>query len=482
MKILHVGWGFQPFRGGGLIEYAEDLMEMQVNFGYEVSYFCTGRFCLAPADSFVKQWKSNRGYDIFELWNPPIISGLELGVDQPRSDISETITERHFLDVLEQVKPDVVHFQEFVGVPTSLIKKAKELGIKTVFTIEDYFTLCPTLKLVKADGEICRIKDEALGRQCATCCVNAPRNNIKYKLFKAYPFLFNKKTLSVYRKLRRIAGVPKPQIDPLDENIVLDNNKIDEFNQRRAANLEVIKEADLLIGMSHKVTSIFSYYSKFENITTLHLTLKHLEHFTPAKYNNRDRVSFGVINAMGSSLKGKKLLLDVFERIDKSPLKEKLIFYLLGDLDDKCKGLIRRFKFVNAVGRFKVEKLNQLLDTLNINVGIVPSMWEEAYGYVGVEFLAKGIPVIGNNIGGIPDYTKDQETGWLNKTCSASELFEIINHIVDNPVQIGRLNQNLLDNRVKYIKSLDTHFWEMDAIYRSLLESESLVSDTKGAI
>jgi hypothetical protein len=30
MKILHIGWGFRPWRGGGLIEYTEDLMETQV--------------------------------------------------------------------------------------------------------------------------------------------------------------------------------------------------------------------------------------------------------------------------------------------------------------------------------------------------------------------------------------------------------------------------------------------------------------------
>lgn len=27
MKIFHIGWGFRPWRGGGLIEYTEDLME-----------------------------------------------------------------------------------------------------------------------------------------------------------------------------------------------------------------------------------------------------------------------------------------------------------------------------------------------------------------------------------------------------------------------------------------------------------------------
>ena len=33
MKILHIGWGFRPWRGGGIIEYAEDLMEKQIQKG-----------------------------------------------------------------------------------------------------------------------------------------------------------------------------------------------------------------------------------------------------------------------------------------------------------------------------------------------------------------------------------------------------------------------------------------------------------------
>jgi len=30
MRVLHIGLGFSPWRGGGLIEYAEDLMEKQM--------------------------------------------------------------------------------------------------------------------------------------------------------------------------------------------------------------------------------------------------------------------------------------------------------------------------------------------------------------------------------------------------------------------------------------------------------------------
>jgi len=54
-------------------------------------------------------------------------------------------------------------------------------------------------------------------------------------------------------------------------------------------------------------------------------------------------------------------------------------------------------------------ELDHILD--EVDVGIMPSVREEAYGYAGMEFLAKGIPVISNAIGGLVDYTREGETG-----------------------------------------------------------------------
>jgi hypothetical protein len=51
MRILYVGYGFRPRRGGGLIAYAEDLMEAQAGRGDDVAYFFRGRhYPLAPND------------------------------------------------------------------------------------------------------------------------------------------------------------------------------------------------------------------------------------------------------------------------------------------------------------------------------------------------------------------------------------------------------------------------------------------------
>jgi glycosyltransferase involved in cell wall biosynthesis len=121
---------------------------------------------------------------------------------------------------------------------------------------------------------------------------------------------------------------------------------------------------------------------------------------------------------------------------------------------------------VGPAGPFSDSELDSVLE--EVDVGIVPSVWEEAYGFVGPEFLAKGIPVIGNAIGGMPDYTRDGETGWLNRSCSAPELARIMGKIVESPEQAAQLNKQILAERSRIIKPMARHGDEIDAVYREL--------------
>lgn len=478
MKVLHVGWGFLPFRYGGLIEYAEDLMEKQSQNGYEVSYFCTGRTSVFITEPTVKKWRSKKGYHVYELWNPPIIGGLETGIDQPLLDFSEATTEKLFLDVVRKVEPAVVHFQEFYGIPTSVIAILKSQGIKTVFTIQDYFTLCPTLKLVKSNNEICRIQGNELGANCAICCASAPKNNFSFKVKSTFRNVLSEKNTQKIKKFAKSisignrGGSGNNPASNLAINASQDDQKNAGYNERRLKNLEYLQGLDLMIAMSNRVATIFNYYQKFENMTVLSLTLDHINKIAPYQLDlrSKEKIAFSIINVMGSNiLKGTKLVLDLFAMLDKTEIKDKVEFFILGNIKDEYGELLKQYSFVKCIGLYNPDNLTSILENLKIDVGIVPSLWEEAYGYVGVEFLAKGIPVIGNNIGGIPDYVIDGETGWLNNSLTSGEMLQIIHSIVSNPASVIKLNSNLLEKRGKYIKGMNEHFGEMDNIYKELI-------------
>ena len=115
--------------------------------------------------------------------------------------------------------------------------------------------------------------------------------------------------------------------------------------------------------------------------------------------------------------------------------------HIRGSLDKKIKNILK-FKNVYYHGSYNVKNLNCILE--KADVGIVPSIWEEAYGLVGIELLAKGIPVIGNKRGGIVGYTIDNYT-------------------------ISELNQNILENRCRILKTMEQHFQEIKDIYYNVI-------------
>jgi glycosyltransferase involved in cell wall biosynthesis len=140
---------------------------------------------------------------------------------------------------------------------------------------------------------------------------------------------------------------------------------------------------------------------------------------------------------------------------------------VFGHVDPAFRDLAAGIPGVEIGRSFAPEALDEILD--EVDVGLMPSVWEEAYGYAGVEFLAKGIPVIANAIGGMPEYTRDGETGWLNQSCTADELARTIASILDEPEQVTRLNQRLIRERDKLVKPMSTHADEIDAVYADVI-------------
>ena len=66
---------------------------------------------------------------------------------------------------------------------------------------------------------------------------------------------------------------------------------------------------------------------------------------------------------------------------------------------------------------------------------VMTPKWLEAFGIVGIEALACGTPVVAYRRGGVGNYVRDGETGWLVKPddldelCAAVERIEQINRI-----------------------------------------------------
>jgi glycosyltransferase involved in cell wall biosynthesis len=136
-------------------------------------------------------------------------------------------------------------------------------------------------------------------------------------------------------------------------------------------------------------------------------------------------------------------------------------------VDARVLAELERLPGVRLTRPYRAGELDSILD--GVHVGIVPSVWEDTYPNAGLEFLAKGIPVIGNARGGIPDYTIPGLSGWLNSSCGGEELARIMAGLIDDPAEIVRLNQSIRERRDELVKPLERHLDELDEIYYELI-------------
>jgi glycosyltransferase involved in cell wall biosynthesis len=71
----------------------------------------------------------------------------------------------------------------------------------------------------------------------------------------------------------------------------------------------------------------------------------------------------------------------------------------------------------------------------NASIVVVPSLWPEPFGLVGIEALAAGRPVVATATGGIEDWLDDGVSGICVKPGSVEELARALNELLADPAR-----------------------------------------------
>lgn len=463
LRIVHIGSGFRPWRRGGLVAYVEDIIDEQVRRGHQVAYLFAGRIYPFGRPR-LHRWE--RGpVPMLEIVNSPLRDHGR----QPDVEVDELRVETIVARELERLQPDVVHVQELAGLPSSVLDVAARTGAPVLFTLQDYFALCPAFKLLDADGAACLRTD--VGHQCVATVAVADRDpdllvdaTIRHHLWWA-PGI---RRLSLERR--------RSAVDHLAPPLVAAGRRrraapaaADAYQRRRDVNVERLNRVGRLIAMSSRVAEIYALLGVApERLCTMQLTLSHIEHLRPRVRTPGAPVTFATLGGSESPAKGARLLLDAARSLEHAVGFRLLVF---GHPEPTFVRQAAELPCIELRGPYAPQHLDALLE--EVDVGIVPSLWEEAYGYAGMEFLAKGIPVVGNAVGGIPDYLRDGETGWLNRSCSAAGLTGILRDIIDRPEQVDDLNTRLRVARPEIVMTMEQHADELDGLYREELARSS---------
>jgi glycosyltransferase involved in cell wall biosynthesis len=69
----------------------------------------------------------------------------------------------------------------------------------------------------------------------------------------------------------------------------------------------------------------------------------------------------------------------------------------------------------------------------NATLAVVPSIWPEPFGIIGIEAMANAVPVVAFNVGGISDWLIDGENGYLVPRKDEEVLAKKISYYLENP-------------------------------------------------
>ncbi|VAX41266.1 hypothetical protein MNBD_PLANCTO03-443, partial [hydrothermal vent metagenome] len=102
---------------------------------------------------------------------------------------------------------------------------------------------------------------------------------------------------------------------------------------------------------------------------------------------------------------------------------------------------------------------------------VVPSVWWDNAPQTVFEAFGCGVPVLGAELGGIPDFVKHGHNGLLFRGNDRYDLARRLAEVVREPTLLDRLRAN-----VRPPKAIADHAGEMETLYRELLSSGSACS------
>lgn len=362
----------------------------------------------APLFSMERSFLKESGYDVYTL-------SFGEGKSDDRNDfiintstnrfknkldkfIGSQSIEKQVSDVINSISPDLIHNHLISKYPISVFNAIPD-KIPLIQTLHGPNFFCPTSwGNMKVDSKPCKL---GCSIKCVTGgCVSAWQYPLLKNLFQKIPKFLTK--VDVFH-------CPSVNILNVVESFGFTNTSViplglrDEFT-KIGRKLEFSGNKILFIGSLHEV--------------------KGLDY---------------LINAM---VKIKKVIPDI-----------KLYIAGRGSSLPKYKEMVSSLKllenieFLGFVPSSKITKLYQSVD-----ITIVPSVWSEQFGMVGPESLACGVPVIASNVGGIPEWLKNNEFGVLVPPRDSGALSnEIINLIKDRK----RLDEYSI-NGYEYIRNVHT--------------------------
>ena len=399
MRILLVNKFLYP--NGGSETYIFKLGEALIKMGHEVQYFGMehkGRCVGNAVGAYTSDMDFHGGSKLSKL-------------TYPIKTIYSTEARKKIRLVLDDFKPDVVHLNNFnyqltPSVILEVVKWRKENSreCKIFFTAHDYQLLCPNHMFNNPKThENC---EKCVGGHFANCvkgrCIHGSAAKSAVGAMEAVFW----KIKGTYKYIDKIICCSEFMKTKMDTNPVFAGKTVAMHNFITHA--EKGPTDDKQAG--ERYVLYFGRYSEEKGIRTLTDACRELSD-----------ISF--------------------------------IFAGSGEYAEK----IEKLHNARNVGFKTGDELDKLIR--NAELTVYPSEWYENCPFSVMESQERLVPVVGANIGGIPELIEDNKTGRLFTSGDAKELAQTIRALWEAPEELNKYRENL-----KQLKRLDADEYARDLI------------------
>ncbi|SDX31460.1 glycosyltransferase [Paenibacillus sp. PDC88] len=447
MRVLHYSLGLPPYRTGGLTKYATDLMLKQKE-EHNVSLLYPAEYSILGKKTRIKQESTYQGIKVFKMVNPLPVALLG-GVGSPEKFMMHS-KDNNFNLFLSNERPDVIHFHTLMGLPPDFIEEAKRKGIKTIFTTHDYYGICPRVNLLNHKNEICSDFNE--GFSCVKC--NFGRSySIKQIVImqsSAYRRFKENKLMKLIRKRKKESTAKKNSevSSGLSTNSNYSSNysQLNDSSEKKRQGVLYAELRSFYKNMLHKIDTIHfnsvvskEVYSQHsistgEVINITHGDIRDQRRIIPL---DRAKVNLAFLGPM-ENYKGFGLLVSTLQSLAQRGVVN---WHLHSHGDNKQFQEIYDSNFFSFHGKYEHSELKSIFS--NINLLIVPSLWKETYGFIGLEALSFGIPVLVTNNVGFKDQLINGQNGFI---VEVSELEKVLQSILENPIVLTEMNERIVNS------------------------------------
>ncbi len=438
MKILKVIHGYPPYYRAGSEIYSQILAHELANDN-EVQVFTRHENSFLPDFHYSTALDYSDARILLNLINIPTAK-------YRYKFVNEEVNIR-FKRIINNFQPDLIHFGHLNHLSVTLPKIAFQENIPTIFTLHDFWLMCPRGRFIQRNSEnLLQLCDGQKDQKCATQC---------YKGYFTGDKEFLNSDLDYWTQWVGIRmKQTKEVVDYIDYFVAPSKFLQDRFIQD--FNIPVNKISYLDYGFD------LDRLKKHNRIQEKELTFGYIGTHTPEK--------------------GIDLLLKAFANLSS---KTKLrIWGTAREETTALKAITDQFSQeikdrIEWMGGYNNE--NIITDVFNkLDIIVVPSIWGENSPLVIHEAQQLRVPVITANYGGMAEYVRDGVNGLLFKHRDVDSLLEKMQDLSTNQKLYNKLTQRgYLYTQHGNVPSISEHTKQLNKIYTNVIADKGKSVPTK---